>query len=43
MQDIISKGEKFIREVWQKKEAIDYFSKKGEKYKTELINNLPND
>ena len=43
MQDIISKGEKFIREVWQKKEAIDYFSKKGEKYKTELINDLPND
>ena len=41
MQDIISKGEKFVREVWQKQDAIDYFSKKGERYKTELINDLP--
>jgi len=43
MHDIIAKGEKFVREVWQKKDAIDYFSKKGEKYKTELINDLPKD
>ena len=43
MHNIIAKGEKFVREVWQKQDAIDYFSKKGEKYKTELINDLPKD
>ena len=43
MHKIISKGENFTREVWDKKKAIDYFDKKGEKYKTELIKELPKD
>ena len=43
MHEIISKGENFTREVWEKKDAIDFFDKKGEKYKTELIKELPND
>ena len=43
MHEIISKGENFIREVWEKKDAIDFFNNKGEKYKTELIKELPND
>ena len=43
MHEIISKGENFTREVWEKKDAIDFFKKKGEKYKTELIKELPND
>ncbi len=43
MHKIISKGENFTREVWNKKKAIDYFDKKGEKYKTELIKELPKD
>ena len=36
MHEIISKGESFTREVWEKKDAIDFFNNKGEKYKTEL-------
>ena len=43
MHEIISKGENFTREVWDRKDAIDFFDKKGEKYKTELIKELPND
>ena len=43
MHEIINKGEKFVREIWERKDAIEYFSKKGEKYKTELINDLPKD
>ena len=41
MREIIDKGENFKREVWTQKEAIDYFSKKGETYKVELINDIP--
>ena len=41
MIEIINKGEKFIREVWSKDEALKFFSNRGEKYKTELINDLP--
>ena len=41
MHEIIDKGENFKREVWTQKEAIDYFSKKGESYKVELINDIP--
>jgi len=40
MHEIISKGENFTREIWDRKDAIDYFDKKGEKYKTELIKEL---
>ena len=43
MLNIINEGNKFSREVWQREEAINYFSKKGEKYKAELINDLPAD
>ena len=41
MHKIVDKGENFKREVWTQKEAIDYFSKKGEAYKVELINDIP--
>jgi len=41
MIEIINKGERFIREVWSKDEALKFFSNRGEKYKTELINDLP--
>ena len=43
MHEIVNQGEQFIREVWSREEAIKYFSKKGEKYKAELISNLPDD
>jgi len=41
MIEIINKGEQFTREVWSRDEALKIFSNKGEKYKTELINDLP--
>tara|TARA_Y100000741_G_scaffold246455_1_gene189159 strand:- start:1117 stop:2859 length:1743 start_codon:yes stop_codon:yes gene_type:complete len=41
MHEIIKKGENFKREVWTRKEAIEYFSKKNENYKIELINDIP--
>ena len=43
MHEIVNQGEQFIREVWSREEAIKYFSQKGEKYKAELISDLPND
>ena len=41
MHDIIQRNKKFIREVWSKEESIKYFKDKGEDYKVELINDLP--
>ena len=41
MHEIISKGQSFKREVWQRSEAIDYFTKKGELFKAEIIQDLP--
>jgi threonyl-tRNA synthetase len=41
MHEIVDKGENFKREVWTQKKAIDYFSKKGESYKVELIKDIP--
>ena len=41
MHEIISQDKKFDQEVWARKQAIDYFSKKNETYKTELIKDLP--
>ena len=43
MHEIVSQGEQFIREVWSREETIKYFSEKGEKYKAELISDLPDD
>ncbi len=42
MHDIIQRNKNFIREVWSKEESIKYFKDKGEDYKVELINDLPN-
>ncbi len=41
MYEIIQRNESFIREVWPKDKAIKYFKDKGENYKVELINDLP--
>ena len=43
MIEIIDKGFPFVREVWSRKDAINYFDKIGEIYKTEIINDLPED
>ena len=41
MHDIIQRNKNFIREVWSKEESIKHFKDKGENYKVELINDLP--
>ncbi|MEG1555509.1 MAG: threonine--tRNA ligase [Bacteroidales bacterium] len=40
MQEIASKKTKFVRREVSKKEALDYFTKKGDEYKLELIKDL---
>lgn len=41
MRQIIERGAAFEREVWDRDEAIAFFTKKGEMYKAELIRDLP--
>lgn len=41
MRKIIERGASFEREVWDRDDAIQYFTKKGEMYKAELIRDLP--
>jgi len=41
MRQIIERGDSFVREVWDRDEAIAYFKGKGENYKAELIEDLP--
>lgn len=41
MRQIVEKGAAFEREVWDRNEAIKYFTDKGEMYKAELIQDLP--
>ena len=43
MREIIARGEKFVRQVIDREEAIQYFQDKGEKYKAEIIQDLPRD
>ena len=41
MLEIINKNERFDREIWDRKKAIDYFKKQGELYKVEIIKDIP--
>jgi threonyl-tRNA synthetase len=41
MREIISRDARFVREVWDRDEAIRFFEERGEKYKAELIRDLP--
>ncbi len=43
MQEIVKRDEKIEREVWNRDDAIKFFEEKGEKYKAELIHDLPQD
>jgi len=43
MMGIVDADEPFIREVWDRDEAIKIFANMGEKYKAELIEGLPID
>ena len=41
MKDIVDRDEITKREVWSRDKAIEHFKKKGELYKAELIENIP--
>ncbi len=41
MRDIIARGEKFEREVIDRDDAIRFFQARGEKYKAQLVEDLP--
>lgn len=43
MRKIVERAAPFTREVWSRDEAINYFKDKGESYKVELIEDLPED
>jgi threonyl-tRNA synthetase len=43
MKFIIQQNKLFIREAWDRDEAVAYFTDKGEAYKAELITDLPKD
>jgi threonyl-tRNA synthetase len=41
MREIVARAEPFQRQVWDRDEAIAFFTQRGEKYKAELIRDLP--
>ncbi|MGO1077024.1 threonine--tRNA ligase [Inquilinus sp. CA228] len=41
MRQIIGRNAPFTREVWDRNQAIEFFKAKGEKYKAEIIEDLP--
>jgi len=41
MKEIVARGSPFVRRVMDREEAIRFFSDKGEKYKAQLIQDLP--
>ncbi len=43
MHQIVERDEAIVREVWDRAEAIRWFADKGEKYKAEHIESLPDD
>ena len=43
MREIVARGEPFVRQVMDRDEAIRFFQDKGEKYKAEIIQDLPRD
>lgn len=43
MKFIIQQNKPFERQVWNRDDAIKYFTEKGETYKAELISDLPED
>jgi threonyl-tRNA synthetase len=43
MREIVARGAKFERQVVDREEAIRFFQERGEKYKAELIQDLPRD
>ena len=43
MREIVERDEPITREVWERAEAIRYFTGIGEKYKAEIVQDLPGD
>ena len=43
MKEIVARGAPFVRSVMDREAAIQFFKDKGEKYKAELIQDLPRD
>ncbi|HCC24346.1 MAG TPA: threonine--tRNA ligase, partial [Holosporales bacterium] len=41
MHEIVNRDESLTREVWSRKEAIDFFKRQGELFKAEIIADLP--
>ncbi len=43
MREIVKRDEKLVREVWKRNDAAKFFSSIGEKYKAEIIHDIPSD
>ncbi len=43
MREIVAAKEPFVREVWDRNDAIKFFEDRGERFKAELIRDLPED
>ena len=43
MREIVARNAPFVREEWDREEAIRFFLEKGERYKAEIIQDLPRD
>ncbi len=41
MRQIVDRGEPIVREVWQRNDAIEYFTSIGEHYKAQIIAEIP--
>ena len=41
MHEIVDRDEEIIREVWSRKQALDFFKKNNEKFKVELVEAIP--
>ena len=41
MREIVARNAPFVREEWDRHEATSFFEKRGERYKAELIRDLP--
>ena len=41
MHEIVARDEKIVREVWDRDEAVDFFTAQGERYKAEIIGAIP--
>ncbi|NKB50563.1 MAG: threonine--tRNA ligase [Alphaproteobacteria bacterium] len=43
MKEIVARNEEIVRDVWDRDEAVRFFSEAGEKYKAEHVETLPRD